>query len=156
MLCTNVTPIIQTHNILSSHNRTHKHPLKPIKNALLLWVRLPASNIWKIIMGTCWMIFLRLEASFFVGLLITFYIQWERKRLFGATPSWKTKMSFFFLKKWTLRGLWKDLAMTSMVDEVTARTLWNMNFVERSLHGRLWCHQKTSLRGPREVHFYHF
>jgi hypothetical protein len=46
--------------------------------------------------------------------------------------------------------------MTSMVDEVTARTLWNMNFVERSLHGRLWCHQKTSLRGPREVHFYHF
>jgi hypothetical protein len=28
---TNVTPIIWTHNILTSHNRTHKTPLEPIK-----------------------------------------------------------------------------------------------------------------------------
>jgi hypothetical protein len=55
-----------------------------------------------------------------------------------------------------LRGFWKDFAMMSTVDEVTARTLSNMDFVERSFHGRLWCHQKTSLRGPREVHFYDF
>jgi hypothetical protein len=36
-----------------------------------------------------------------------------------------------------LRGLWKDFAMTSTVDEVTVRTLSNMDFLERSLHGRL-------------------
>ncbi len=28
---TNVTPIIRTHNILTSHNQTHKNPLEPIK-----------------------------------------------------------------------------------------------------------------------------
>jgi hypothetical protein len=28
---TNVTPIIQTHNILTSHNQTHKNPREPIK-----------------------------------------------------------------------------------------------------------------------------
>jgi hypothetical protein len=43
---TNVTPIIRTHKILASHIRTHKNPLKPIeKSSILLWVRLPASNI---------------------------------------------------------------------------------------------------------------
>ncbi len=73
----------------------------------------------------------------------------------GYKPCWKTEMSLFFLEKWTLRGLWKDFAITSTVDEVTVRTLSNMDLLERSLHGRLWCHQKSSLRGPREVHFYH-
>jgi hypothetical protein len=57
---TNVAPIIQTHNILTSHNRTPKNHLEPIKNALLLWVRLSGSNIWKIIMGTLLDNFLRL------------------------------------------------------------------------------------------------
>jgi hypothetical protein len=39
-------------------------------------------------MGLCWIIVLRLmpwlKTSFFMGLLMTYYIQWERKRLFGA------------------------------------------------------------------------
>jgi hypothetical protein len=73
-ICTNVTPIIQTHNILTPHNRTHKNPLKPLK-VLLWWVRLPASNIWKIIMGNLLDNFPEIDAimgTFFMGLLITF------------------------------------------------------------------------------------
>jgi hypothetical protein len=31
---TNVTPIIRTHNILTSHNRTYNNPLEPIKKEL--------------------------------------------------------------------------------------------------------------------------
>jgi hypothetical protein len=59
-------------------------------------------------------------------------------------PAGKQKCPFFPCEKWTFRGLQKDFAMTSMVAEATARTLSNRDFVERSLHGRLWCHQKTS------------
>ncbi len=33
---TNVTPIIQTHNILTSHNRTYNNPLKPIKKSSII------------------------------------------------------------------------------------------------------------------------
>jgi hypothetical protein len=52
-------------------------------------------------------------------------------------PAGKQKCPFFIPEKWTLQGLWKDFAMTFAVDEVTARTLSNIDFVERSLHGRL-------------------
>jgi hypothetical protein len=58
----NVTPITQTHNILTSHNQTYKNPLKPIKKGLLLWVPLPARNIWKIIMETLLDDFLDIDA----------------------------------------------------------------------------------------------
>ncbi len=58
---TNVTPIIRTHNVLTSHNQTHNNPLKPIKKrARLLWVHLPASNVWQFFWELCRMIFLRL------------------------------------------------------------------------------------------------
>jgi hypothetical protein len=33
--CTNVTPIIPTHNILTSHDRTHQNPLEPKKKKKL-------------------------------------------------------------------------------------------------------------------------
>jgi hypothetical protein len=36
ILCTNVTPIIQTHNILTSHNHTNKNSLKPIKKLYII------------------------------------------------------------------------------------------------------------------------
>jgi hypothetical protein len=52
-------------------------------------------------------------------------------------PAGKQKCPFFSCEKWTLRGLQKDFAMTSMVAEATARTLSNRDFVERFLHGRL-------------------
>jgi hypothetical protein len=71
-------------------------------------------------------------------------------------PAGKQKCPFFSREKWTLQSLRKDFAMTSMVAVVTTRTLSNRDVVEKSLHGRLSCHQKTSLRGPRKVHFYDF
>jgi hypothetical protein len=109
-LITNVTPIIRTHNILTSHNRTHKNPLEPIKNALLLWVCLPASNIWKIIVGTLLDDFLEIDAIiggvFFLWVRwFTFYIQWERKHLFVATVEEKTRAWWLQVHKQGLHTL---------------------------------------------------
>jgi hypothetical protein len=51
-----------------------------MKNALFLWVHLPASNISKIVMGTLLDNLFEIDAIigdiiFFTGLLIAFYIQ---------------------------------------------------------------------------------
>ncbi len=51
---------IQTHNILTSHNQTHKNPLKPIK--MLNYYGFISQQVTseKILWELCWMIFLRL------------------------------------------------------------------------------------------------
>ncbi len=67
-----------------------------MKNALFLWVHLPASNISKIVMGTLLDNLFEIDAIigdiiFFTGLLIAFYIQWQIQHLFGATVEEKTR-----------------------------------------------------------------
>jgi hypothetical protein len=97
MRFTNVTPIIRTHNILTSHKWTHKTPLEPIKNALLFWVHLQASNIWKIIMGTLLDNLPEIDAI--IGDIIflwvcwshVLYIQWQRQHLFWGHCWRKTR-----------------------------------------------------------------
>ncbi len=47
---------------------------------------------------------------------------------------WKTGMSFFLMKKWTLQGLCMDFATTSTAAKVTVRATPNEVHVWRSLH----------------------
>jgi hypothetical protein len=61
-----VTPIIRT---LTSHNQTHK------KNSLSLCVRLPTSNIWKIIMGNLLDNFPEIDAI--INYIIFWWVCWS-------------------------------------------------------------------------------
>jgi hypothetical protein len=57
---TNVSPIIRTHNILTSHNWTHNNPLKPIKTKLYYYGFVSQQETSeKLLWELCWMIFLR-------------------------------------------------------------------------------------------------
>ncbi len=75
-LVTNVTPIIRTHNILTSHNQAHKNPLQPIKKLNYYGFVSQQVTSKKLSWELCWIIFLRLiRHQFFMSLLITFHIQ---------------------------------------------------------------------------------
>ncbi len=79
--------------VLDSSHQTHF-----AKNALLLWVRLSQQvTSEKSLLELCWIIFLiyiywfhNWRHHFFFGLLISFYIQWQRQHLFWATVEEKT------------------------------------------------------------------
>ncbi len=101
---TNVIPIIRTHNILTSHNWTHNNPLEPIKKLLYYYGFVSHNVRSENNYGNFVRWFYEIDAIiggiiFFMGLLITFYIQWQRQHHFGATVEEKTRASWHQVHK---------------------------------------------------------
>ncbi len=93
---TNATPIIRTHNILTSHNQTHTNPVARTNKSMLYYYGFVTQQVTsqRVLWELCWMIFLRLmpqlEASFFYGFADHILHPVREKAPFWATVEKKT------------------------------------------------------------------